>query len=394
MNKNKRYLFSSRSISKIGDVLFDYGNVTWMAGLSAGMAAKYVALYQSVQSVVSIIFNLFGGAVADKANRKKLIVVANVLSGCACIIISLFNQTATMALGMIVVNSFLALIGAFSSPAYKSIIPLVMKKDDILNFNANMETAIQIINVSVPVLALPLVKLVGVRGALLIDGVSFFISALLNSFIVARDPNTSRVGKRPGILVSIFDGLKYVLHDATVRLLLIVSALINLFLAGYNYLLPFGGNIFMDNKAYAMLLSSGAIGSIIGAFMSNKIRKRISVFSLLSWLAASGVFIVLMALSPNLVGTIIANAIFEICLTIYNVQFFSILQMSVNDEIQGRVFSAVFTVAVLFMPVGTWMFSEFVSIRAKWGFLFAGLGICVTALIGMSYEKIWRKSSH
>ncbi|WP_414626440.1 hypothetical protein [Lactobacillus delbrueckii] len=55
--------------------------------------------------------------------------------------------------------------------------------------------------------------------------------------------------------------------------------------------------------------------------------------------------------------------------------FFSIVQREVDNEFLGRVFGIVFTVAVLFMPIGTWIFSIILQAKNSLNFLFVGLMI-------------------
>lgn len=70
--KNTMLLVSSSTISKIGDLLFDYANNTFLAGLNIN-SMVLVGIYQSLENIVGVIFNLFGGVIADRFRRKKLL---------------------------------------------------------------------------------------------------------------------------------------------------------------------------------------------------------------------------------------------------------------------------------------------------------------------------------
>ena len=70
--RNEGLLFFGRWTSKIGDIVFDYVNSVVL--VHAFTKSSWVlALYQSSQTIVQIIFNLIGGAIADAGKRKKIL---------------------------------------------------------------------------------------------------------------------------------------------------------------------------------------------------------------------------------------------------------------------------------------------------------------------------------
>lgn len=68
--KNIQYLVYSKVIYRIGDVMFDFANNTFLAGLNPA-SLSLVAVYQSLESIIGVLFNLFGGVIADSFKRKK-----------------------------------------------------------------------------------------------------------------------------------------------------------------------------------------------------------------------------------------------------------------------------------------------------------------------------------
>ena len=61
--RNIIYLINSRVISRIGDIMFDFANNTFLAGLNP-TSLSLVAIYQSLESVIGVLFSLLGGAIA------------------------------------------------------------------------------------------------------------------------------------------------------------------------------------------------------------------------------------------------------------------------------------------------------------------------------------------
>lgn len=195
----------------------------------------------------------------------------------------------------------------------------------------------------------------------MINGFSFLGSFLVILTVVDKtdSKNSSKKYTTKGTFKELFTdikyGLKYIRSNNELMELLILSASINFFLSFYNFLLPFTNSIFGNEEAYSRLLLFGALGSILGAFLSKFISN--TRINLLFSLSLSGIGIVCIGLvkfsSSFILFSYIGNLIFMNFLAIYNIHFVSRIQQNVADEYLGRVFSAVFTIAILFMPLGT-----------------------------------------
>lgn len=181
--KNILCLVSSKGISKIGDIMFDFANNTFLASINP-TSLSLVAIYQSLESVIGVLFNLFGGVIADSFKRKKIIIITNILCGVACIVLSFISQEQWMVYAIVITNVVLAFMSAFSGPSYKAFTKEIVKKDSISKLNSLLETTSTVIKVTVPMVAIFLYNILGIHGVLLLDGFSFLIAALLIFFIV------------------------------------------------------------------------------------------------------------------------------------------------------------------------------------------------------------------
>ena len=192
------------------------------------------------------------------------------------------------------------------------------------------------------------------------------------------------------------DGLKYIISNRELFELLILSAAVNCFLSFYNFLLPFSNVIFKNQEVYSKLLFYSAIGAILGAFLSkftSNTRK-----TLLLLLGFSGTGIMCIALptffSVSMLIAYIGNLTFMFFLTAYNIHFVSRIQEKVTDEYLGRVFSTVFTIAILFMPLGTATITLIPSAVNGSMFIIIGFAITIMSLLMFCFNKhIFRRNS-
>ena len=385
LEKNECLLWFGGWTSKFGNIIFDYANSISIACAFTGNP-KILAIYQSSESIIQIIFNLIGGAKADKGSRKKIAIVTDVLAAIICFVLSFFVASGFMAEVMIIANALLALVHAFNSPTYKSLIREMIKKDRIGFYNAVGNAGGEIISVAGPVVGVWLVGIIGVRGALLFDAGTFLVSALAESMLNKLDGEEKKAesGKRSNVFLDIKDGFAYLLREKKILFLLILASLVNFFLAGYNLLLPYTEVMFdgLLPHFYSKALAAGAIGGIAGSVILAKFSKKLgnSEVPMIFFLMCTGLALILVPVVA-LLGIpalcLIPFVLFEAALTAFNIRFMSYVQVSVDENYLGRVFSIIFTVAVLFMPVGSFAFSMILNVAKISSFLVVGIGIAV-----------------
>ena len=379
--------------------MFDFANNTFLAGLNP-TSLSLVAIYQSLESVIGVLFSLLGGAIADSFKRKKIIITTNIICGFACIIISFISQEQWLVYSIILTNIILAFMSAFSGPSYKAFTKEIVKKDSISQLNSFLETTSTVIKVTVPMIAIFLYKLLGIHGVLLLDGLSFLIAASLIFFIT---PVNEEVETKENMTIrGIFDDLKigftYVYSHKQILIIITLSALVNFFLAAYNLLLPYSNQMFgsISSGLYGTFLTAEAIGGFIGAILSGFINKSLSSKRLMLFLAYSGLMLILVVplyyMFRNVIILAFSPALFSLFLSIFNIQFFSIVQRDVDNEFLGRVFGIIFTVAILFMPLGTVFFSVVLNPNNTFNLFIIGVSITILSLIFSTLLKRYDRS--
>lgn len=401
VKKNEALLWFGHWTSKIGNIVFDYANSISIVGAFTEMP-WVLALYQSSETVIQIIFNLIGGAKADHSNRKKLLIITDFLAALICTALSFFVGTGYMAMVMIIANALLALVYAFNSPTYKAIVREVIERDRIGFYNSIMHAGSELIGIAGPVIGVGLVGLIGTRGALLFDAGTFLVSAVSELMLTKNNDTAAPTKGKKHVLKDIAEGFRYLLQEKQILFLIILSSFVNFFLAGYNLLLPYTDVIYADiaSSFYSKALAMEAIGGIISSVSCAKLvgKFKDNVRALILFLFATGFVLVLeplCALSGNYYLCLIPYMLFGISLTAFNIQFMSYVQVAVDEDYLGRVFSIIFTVAVLFMPLGSLLFSAFIDTRNITSYYIVGGGISVLASVSMIvHGRIDAKKNH
>lgn len=186
-------------------------------------------------------------------------------------------------------------------------------------------------------------------------------------------------------------GLQYMFKHKTIMYLLIISAMVNFFLSGYNLSMPYLNNYFakeMSNFFGAALIAE-SVGAIVFSAVNTKLskekKKEVSQNKMLLFLVLCGLSIVLLPLQDavfkNAYLSLVPFALMGGFLTMFNIQFFTIVQKSVDSEYVGRVYSVIFTIAILFMPVGSIVFGFILNPANLLVMLICGIGVILSVVL-------------
>ena len=385
MNRHAVQLISRGAINKIGNMLYDYGNSVWLA--SMGTIGKTVlGIYQISELVTGILVNPFGGVISDRFSRRKILMTTDLVCGLLCLAISFIRNDRWMIAALIVANIVQAIAFGFSRPANKAIITEVVEKEEIVTYNAHLELVLQVVSVSSPVFSFLVLQFASLHATLLLDALTFFIAFVLVAFLPKEEPQFQEKHRLTGkdIFSDIKEGLDYIWHQKDIFFLLLVASGVNFFFAAFEFLLPFSNRLYGVKGAYATILTLGAIGSILGALVANKIASSMKTLLFLLILAGVGVFMMGLPLPPYL--SISGNLVCEFFVTIFDIHVFSQVQTKVEDDYLGRVLSTIYTLAVLFMPIAKGLMTWLPSVQVE-SFLLIGAGVILFSLFAQLVAK-------
>jgi len=385
MNRHAVQLISRGAINKIGNMLYDYGNSVWLA--SMGTIGKTVlGIYQISELVTGILVNPFGGVISDRFSRRKILMTTDLVCGLLCLAISFIRNDCWMIAALIFANIVQAIAFGFSRPANKAIITEVVEKEEIVTYNAHLELVLQVVSVSSPVFSFLVLQFASLHATLLLDALTFFIAFVLVAFLPKEEPQFQEKHRltRKDIFSDIKDGLDYIWHQKDIFFLLLVASGVNFFFAAFEFLLPFSNRLYGVNGAYATILTLGAIGSILGALVANKIASSMKTLLFLLILAGGGVFMMGLPLPPYF--SFSGNLVCEFFVTIFDIHVFTQVQTKVEDDYLGRVLSTIYTLAVLFMPIAKGLMTWLPSVQVE-SFLLIGAGVILFSLFAQLVAK-------
>lgn len=294
-----------------------------------------VGLMGAVELIPLIIFGLYGGVLADRVDRRKMIFITE--SALMLMTFSLFINSQlekpSLVWIYIVAASFAALDG-LQRPSADAILPRLVGHDDLPAASALMSLRWQTGVITGPALAGILLATTGIGTAYLVDVLTFAISLL----IIARVKSVKPTSKESAPTISaMIEGIKY----ATSRKDLLGTYLVDLaamFFAMPNALFPFWADQLNATWALGLFYAAGTIGSVLVTLTSGWIKNyhhhgRAVFLGALGWgaaIAMAGVtdslflilFFLALAGAADMVSALFRGAIWN---------------QSIPDELRGRL---------------------------------------------------------
>lgn len=363
----------------------------WLIQRDTG-APFLVALVPVMMMGPSLFLSLFGGVLADRVQRKRIMVVseiANMACYAALALLFLAGELATwQILGITMINGVST---AFSMPARQAMVAGLVKRHEVpvaIGMQAVVFNFSQIIG---PGLAGLMISTAGVGTALVLS--TFLILPVL--FLYARlqaGPGDVHARRAEPIIRNLVVGLRYVATDPTLRWLLALGSVVTLTMATWQALLPTIADEILHGGAGLLgtLGLAGGIGGLVGAFLIAGAGSRIpyvklEVIAAFAWAAAISLF----AISPIVAISITIAIAIGITRELFFATNFGAFQLSTTDEFRGRVM-AVRGVMFGLQPVGALVLgalAELVGVR--WALIgVAGAGvIAVIAVQFLAYSS-------
>ena len=380
-HRNYRLFFAGQAISLVG---------TWMQQVAQGwlvLQLTHDPLWLGIVSVAQfgpvIIFGLFGGVIADQLPKRKTLIATQTTA--MLLAFALFALTATHVVQVwhvMVLGALLGISNAVDMPARQSFAVEMVGRDDVANavgLNSALFNASRVLG---PAAAGLLIGAFDISIAFLINGISFV--AVIIGYLAMRDSELRPVAPiaRPrsfgAVVENLAEGARYVRSTPIVLLAVTIVGLVATFGMNFQVLIPPLADSVLNVGAsgYGFLMAASGIGSTIAALWVAFSRPSPSVIA--TGAIALGLGSVVLALSSAFGLSLLAMAIAGAGGIAMAVTANTTIQLSVPDQLRGRVMSVYTTVFAGSVPAGGLLMG---AIAGAWG---VPLALMVGALLSLA----------
>jgi predicted MFS family arabinose efflux permease len=347
-----RVLWMGACTSSIGTWMQEVAQ-NWLV-LELTNSAKYLALDAFLGELPILLFTLIGGVVADRYDRRKLLLASQVIQMASAFTLAGLVLSGHVQVWHVLTLSFVTgCAQAFGGPAYQTLIPSLVRKEHLPNAIALNSIQFNIARVLGPLLAAAALHAFGSVACFGLNGLSFLVViAALLSLRITQAPRTGTTR----MLAELGIGLRHVRDDpALAKLIVLAFASTFLGVPLLTFLPVFARNVFHgDVGQYSGMMAWSGVGAIAGALVVAWLGRfrHMGLTALLVQILA-GVLISAFALTrlPWLSNLLLltTGAAIMITFSLYT----SLTQLIAPNEMRGRVMSVYMMAFRGGMPLGS-----------------------------------------
>lgn len=354
-HRNFRLFWGGQTLSLIG---------TWMQSVAQGWLALelsnnpfLVGLVSAAGSFPVLVLSLYGGVVADRTDKLRLVTIAQSLLLVQAAMLWWFTASNRLTYGLLLALATAGgVISAFEIPARQSLIVELVGPEDLVDAIALNSGGFNLARILGPSAAAIIIATAGLAWAFGANTISYL--AVLAGLLMIRLPPWQPRAQVMSPIEGIREGVRYIRSTREVNVLMRVIAITSIFGLPYLAMMPVvARNVLRTGAAgYGVLLTCVGVGALAGALalagLTRYVRRGrlftmsayafpvlLMIFSLVRWLPLAAVVLVFVGFAMLLSGSL-ANGM---------------LQSIVPDALRGRVMSAYVFVYVGFAPIGAFL---------------------------------------
>ena len=392
----------------LGQVSSLTGNYTLKFALSmyvleqTGSASIFAGML-SAALLPTVLLSPFGGILADRANRKHIMVALDALSGLSVLAVGLLLPLGRelWVIGALLV--LLSVLAAFESPTVQACVPQMVSPQNLVQGNAVVSQVSAVTSLVTPFLGSLFYTAFGIGPVFAAAGVCFWLTALLECMIrleYQKPPRTAGIGAivREDLAVSAHFLRR---EQPDILKLLLLAALAGMFVSGTAVVgFPYLVRTVLGLSAtyYGAAESAMGAAAILGSLCAGLLGKKLRVRDLSAIFLSFGLSLFPIGLSFLLpVGRMARYGVllffFCVCqlgVCIFSTYAITLIQQRTPEQLMGKVMSCVFTLSMCAQPVGQMVYGalfDCFSDSVYWVLIPTGMLICLIAVVSRGFLK-------
>ena len=364
-------LWGGQVVSTLGSSALSVVYPLLILAITDSVAAAGIA--SALRSLPYLIFSLPVGALIDRWNRKRVMIVCDIGRALAALSVPVALWLDALTIGQIYVVAFVeGSLFVFFNIAEVAALPRLVPGHQLPQAAAQNEAAFAAAHIAGPSLGTLIYQSVGRSAVFLFDAVSYVVSAV-SLMLIKTEFRPAKVQPKRDLGGEIMDGLRWLWDKPLIRYMAFLTGGMNLVGAATPLIvIVLAKEMGASDIDIGVVFSIGGVGGIVGSLLGGQIQKRFSfgqVIIAVCW--ALALLFPLYVFVPRFVLLGVVSALLYMTGPIYNVVQFSYRLALIPDSLQGRVNSTFRLLAFGFLPVGA----------AAGGFLLERIGATATVAV-------------
>jgi MFS family permease len=354
-----------------------------------------------------LLFGLILGAWSDRVERKRMMILTDIARAAIIATIPLMALLGQLSVWWIYAVGFIhsTLTICFEAGEFAAI-PSLVDQDDLVAANGRIQASYSAASILGPVLAGVLVAFVTLASLMLLDALSFLLSAFSLALVgISFNTSLDGRGERKHILHDVSEGLRYVWGHPVLRTISLMMALVNFVSAshGAQLVLFAKERLQASDTQVGLLYTAGSVGVVVLSLLAGALRKRWSFSRVaLGALMLDGFFILALSLTRLYWLALICEGLSQGFGILFNINTGSLRQAIVPNHLLGRVITIASVLAWSAIPLGSFLGGLLISQTNDVALVYTLIGILVILIplvfsftpLGHAERYLPRASNH
>ncbi|HZD41807.1 MAG TPA: MFS transporter, partial [Terriglobales bacterium] len=291
-----------------------------------------------------LLFGVLGGAIADRFDRRRVLMVTQSLAMGQAIIYWLAVYFKVILFWHVMVLAFfLGAVNTINQTARQSLVNSLVPREELLNAIGLQSSVFNMSKIMGPSAGGFIISLIGLAGCFFVNALSF-LALLFNLYLMDLPPWEERLDKH-GLWEDIKEGAVYARHNRRIFNILALSYILALFGAPYNRFLPmFATNILhVGPSGFGVLMSAPGVGATVAAlFLASVTKLRVGLRWISFCVLGFAFSLALFAFSYSFIFSCVFLAMVGMCQMAARASSNTVIQTEAPSNLLGRVLSLFF----------------------------------------------------
>jgi len=388
--RNYRLYFTGQVLSNTGTWMQRVAQ-DWLVLDLSGTSGVALGITTGLQFLPYLLFSLWGGTLADRFDRRRLIVWTQSAMGLLALVLGAVTLMGSATVHLVYVFAFLlGCASAVDNPARQAFVNEIVGPDDLHNAIALNSASFNLARLGGPALAGVMVAVLGSGWVFILNAASFGVTILALLLMRARElfPQIRRSGA-----VKLVAGLRYV--RVRRELILVLSLAFGVATFGLNYQITMAlmarQQFSLGAEAFGLMSTALALGALAGSLLSAR-RTSIPLRLVLASAVAFGAVEIIVGVSPTYWSMLLVLPFAGILAMTFTTSAQSFLQTHSEDWVRGRVMGIYTLVFFGGTPIGApvigWAADRF---GPRSGLVGGGLGTVVWTFLAAAVHWLTRE---
>lgn len=353
-------LWSSQAVSTLGTAMTNFALIVWVYQQKG--TASSITLLSVFSFLPSILFCFIAGTIADRWDKKRIMLLADLLAAFGTVIVLILYLMSTLQIWhLYIINFSLSFMNAFQNPASYVATSLLVPKAHYVRVSGLQALSGSVITILAPALGGALLAFGGLQTVLLIDLAAFAVAFTILLFFI-KIPKIAQKAEeaKESFGKSCMTGVRFLREHAALLRIILFFAFVNFIAKMGSYgMLPVLILSRSENSQVALGFVEAAvgIGTLIGSVIVTLMKPANSRIKLI--FISCGISFLLgdvgISFSQILPLWIAAAFLSNIPMAFLNANLTAVMRTNIPIEMQGRVFAARDTIQYSTIPVGLFL---------------------------------------